>query len=62
MPGGGTLCGQILNGMEAAINRSAKEYSRYGSSTHKQVYIYGGLDSSPHAVGSPLRHGLVCCR
>lgn len=45
--GGGKLCGQILNGMEAAINRSAREYSRYGSSTHKQVYIYGGLDGSP---------------
>ena len=33
--------------MEAAINRSAKEYSRYGSTTHKQVYIYGGLDTGP---------------
>ena len=45
--GGGRLAGQILNGMEAAINRSAKEYSRYGSTTHKQVYIYGGLDTGP---------------
>ncbi len=42
--GGGKLAGQILSCMEAAINRSAKEYSRYGSTTHKQVYIYGGLD------------------
>ena len=33
--------------MEAALNRSAKEYSRYGSTTHKQVYIYGGLDRGP---------------
>jgi NADPH:quinone reductase len=33
--------------MEAALNRTAKEYSRYGSSTHKQVYIYGGLDTGP---------------
>jgi NADPH2:quinone reductase len=33
--------------MEAAINRTAKEYSRYGSTTHKQVYIYGGLDRGP---------------
>ena len=33
--------------MEAAVNKSAKEYSRYGSTTHKQVYIYGGLDRSP---------------
>ncbi len=45
--GGGTLVGQILNCMEQAINRSAKEYSRYGSNTHKQVYIYGGLDLAP---------------
>ena len=45
--GGGTLAGQILTCMEAAINQSAKEYSRYGSSVHKQVYIYGGLDTGP---------------
>ncbi len=45
--GGGKLAGQILTCMEAALNKSAKEYSRYGSTTHKQVYIYGGLDTSP---------------
>jgi len=45
--GGGRLAGHILGAMEAAINRSAKEYSRYGSTTHKQVYLYGGLDTSP---------------
>jgi NADPH:quinone reductase len=45
--GGGKIAGQILTCMEAAINRSAKAYSRYGSSTHKQVYIYGALDMSP---------------
>jgi NADPH2:quinone reductase len=45
--GGGTLAGQILSCMEAALNRTAKEYSRYGSTTHKQVYIYGGLDTRP---------------
>jgi hypothetical protein len=33
--------------MEAAVNRTAKEYSRYGSAVHKQVYIYGGLDMAP---------------
>jgi len=33
--------------MEAAINQRAAAYSRYGSSVHKQVYIYGGLDTSP---------------
>ena len=45
--GGGRLAGQILSGMEVAANQSAKEYSRYGSTTHKQVYIYGGLDRGP---------------
>jgi NADPH2:quinone reductase len=45
--GGGKLAGQILTCMEAAINLSAKEYSRYGSTVHKQVYIYGGLDMRP---------------
>jgi len=45
--GGGPLAGQILTAMEAAINRTAKEYNRYGSSVHKQVYIYGGLDRGP---------------
>jgi NADPH:quinone reductase-like Zn-dependent oxidoreductase len=42
--GGGRLANSILHAMEAAANRNAKEYSRYGSSTFKQVYIYGGLD------------------
>jgi NADPH:quinone reductase len=45
--GGGRLAGQILGAMETAANRTAKEYSRYGSTTHKQVYIYGGLDRGP---------------
>ena len=45
--GGGKLAGQILTAMEVAANKTAKEYSRYGSTTHKQVYIYGGLDRSP---------------
>ncbi len=45
--GGGTLASQILNGMEEAANATAGEYSRYGSSVHKQVYIYGALDTGP---------------
>jgi len=45
--GGGKLAGQILSCMEAALSRTATEYSRYGSTTHKQVYIYGGLDTAP---------------
>ncbi|WP_124712615.1 zinc-binding dehydrogenase [Mycolicibacterium nivoides] len=45
--GGGTLASQILNGMEQAASATAAQYSRYGSSVHKQVYIYGSLDTSP---------------
>ena len=48
--GGGTLAGQILQCMEAAINRSAQEYSRYGSAVHKQVYLYGHLDTRPTEI------------
>lgn len=48
--GGGTLAGQILQGMEAAIGRNAKEYSRYGSEVHKQVYLYGMLDTRPTEI------------
>ena len=45
--GGGKLAGQILTCMEISANKTAKVYSRYGSSVHKQVYIYGGLDPRP---------------
>ena len=48
--GGGKLANRILHAMEAAVNRSAATYSRYGSSTHKQVYIYGGLDTGPTEI------------
>ena len=48
--GGGTLAGQILQCMEAAINRNANEYSRYGSAVHKQVYLYGHLDTRPTEI------------
>ena len=44
--GGGQLAGQILSCMETAANATAAEYSRYGSTVHKQVYVYGGLDRS----------------
>ena len=45
--GGGRLASQILSCMEAAASAAAGSYSRYGSSVHKQVYIYGGLDRGP---------------
>ena len=45
--GGGPLAGQILRAMEIAASKTIKTYSRYGSTVHKQVYVYGGLDPRP---------------
>lgn len=44
--GGGELAGVILSAMEKVASEG-DEFSRYGSDTHKQVYVYGGLDRSP---------------
>lgn len=45
--GGGNLAGTILACMEAALARKGGAGTAYGTATHKQVYIYGGLDRSP---------------
>lgn len=45
--GGGKLASDILSAMEAAAARTPGAYSIYGSVAHKQVYLYGGLDTSP---------------
>ncbi len=45
--GGGKLAGQILSAMEAHCLAQTFEYDRYGSKVHKQVYLYGGLDTRP---------------
>ena len=45
--GGGTLGSDIVQSMEQAAGRNMGEYSRYGSNTFKQLYIYGALDLSP---------------
>ncbi|MFK8031307.1 MAG: zinc-binding dehydrogenase [Gammaproteobacteria bacterium] len=45
--GGGKLASDILTAMEAAASRTPGAYSIYGSVHHKQVYLYGGLDTSP---------------
>ncbi len=45
--GGGPLASQILAAMETAAAAAMPSYSRYGSSVHKQVYIYGSLDTRP---------------
>jgi len=49
--GGGPLAGQIIGAMEIAATRKMTSYSRYGSTTHKQVYIYGILDTRPTEIG-----------
>ena len=45
--GGGKIGNAILHAIEAAANRNAATYSRYGSTQFKQLYIYGGLDVGP---------------
>lgn len=45
--GGGTLGSDIMGAMEQAAAARMTEYSRYGSNTFKQLYIYGWLDMSP---------------
>lgn len=45
--GGGSLGSDIVVAMEAAAAARMTEYSRYGSNSFKQLYIYGGLDLSP---------------
>ncbi len=55
--GGGKLASQILTAMEMALNKSAAQYSRYGSTTHKQVYIYGSLNTG--AVELTRNYGMA---
>lgn len=45
--GGGTLASDILEAMEAAATRVQPGFRRYGTTIHKQVYVYGSLDSAP---------------
>lgn len=45
--GGGPLASQLLSAMEQVAKSAATEYSRYGSTVRKQVYIYGSLDTGP---------------
>jgi len=55
--GGGKLASQILTAMEMALNKAAAQYSRYGSTTHKQVYIYGSLNTG--AVELTRNYGMA---
>ncbi len=56
--GGGTLASRILSAMEQAASAGAG-FSRYGSSTHKQVYVYGSLDRSPTEL--TRSYGMAWC-
>ena len=52
--GGGTMAATILAAMEEVASRDATSFSRYGSSVHKQVYVYGMLDTGPKVIGGNL--------
>jgi NADPH2:quinone reductase len=45
--GGGKLASNILECMETVAIGKQEGFSRDGSPTHKQVYVYGGLDTGP---------------
>jgi NADPH:quinone reductase-like Zn-dependent oxidoreductase len=45
--GGGDLASTILSTMERVASERAGSFNRYGSDTHKQVYLYGSLDRGP---------------
>jgi NADPH:quinone reductase len=47
--GGGSLAGDILAAMERA-QPPLTSYTPYGTTVHKQVYIYGSLDFSPTVI------------
>jgi NADPH:quinone reductase-like Zn-dependent oxidoreductase len=54
--GGGSLAGEILTAMERA-QPPLTSYTPYGTTVHKQVYIYGSLDFSPTIINR--RFGLT---
>lgn len=54
--GGGEMTSTILNAMEAVVARG-QSYSRYGTATKKQVYIYGSLDTG----ATVLKRGFGMC-
>jgi NADPH2:quinone reductase len=48
--GGGDMAEKLLVAMDVIATRNMTEYNRYGSSTHKQVYLYGALDAQPTVI------------
>ncbi len=45
--GGGKTASELLMAMETALIQNGEPATGYGTSVHKQVYIYGGLDVGP---------------
>lgn len=45
--GGGQLASDILTVMERVASKDVTGLNTYGSSVHKQVYLYGALDTGP---------------
>jgi hypothetical protein len=56
--GGGTLASEILGAMEAAAARSQPGYRRYGTTVHKQVYLYGVPRSGSRGASADVGDGL----
>ena len=56
--GGGELSGRILSCMEIALRANMKEFSPYGSTQHKQVYIYGALNQSTISLPNNRSFGM----
>ena len=52
--GGGTMAATILAAMEEVLSAKSATYSRYGSSVHKQVYIYGVLNPGARIIEGNL--------
>jgi NADPH2:quinone reductase len=52
--GGGKMASYILTAMEKAAAVRGAEFSVYGSSVNKQVYIYGRLDTGETILGGGL--------
>jgi NADPH:quinone reductase-like Zn-dependent oxidoreductase len=48
--GGGETASQILMAMETALLRNGEPATGYGTSVHKQLYVYGGLDTGPIVI------------
>lgn len=48
--GGGETASELLMAMESALIANGAAATGYGTSVHKQVYIYGGLDVGPIVI------------